>query len=191
MSEETALRLKEAEVSLSVAKQGLEVRKQEFLAAVAGQIPSHANELARKLAQQQPDTTKALGADGVKELRKSIEDAALRASEVVAGASSQVIWETPTNMYTIPNAHEVHSAMRGYLRQNVMQEFTMILQEKGFTIPRSATGPSLGSLYSEGEVITEARDLGSALLAFAKAEQAVATAKKADDDAAVNELWGD
>ncbi|WP_369021750.1 hypothetical protein [Paenarthrobacter ureafaciens] len=191
MSEETALKFKEAKESLSVAKQALETRERAFLAAVAPQIPSHANELALRLAKQQPDITKGLGADRVKELRATIQAAALRASEDVAGANSQVQWETPTSIYTVPNAHEVHAAMRSYLRRNVAPEFIAILKEAGFTIPGSAAGPSLGSFYSEEDVTAEARDLGGALLALAKAEKAVTKAKEADDDATVNELWGD
>ncbi|WP_207597730.1 hypothetical protein [Arthrobacter sp. D5-1] len=191
MSEETALKLKQAKESLAAAGQELETLEREFLAVVAAQIPSHANELARKLAKQQADVTKGLGAEKVKDLRANIEEAALRATEDVAGAASRVKWEVPSNIYTVPNAHEVNAAMRSYLRRSVLPEFVTILKAAGFTIAGSTAGPSLGSLYSEEEVTAEARALGGALLAVAKAEQVLTKATEADNDATINELWGD
>ena len=194
MSEESALKLKKASEQLLAAEQELKSRKDEFLAAVAAQIPGHMTALAKTTAFDQPKVTKALGRDGVREFRESLENLATQASEDVAGAALLIQWWPATSIHSKPSSHEVHASVRDYLRNKVAENFVNAFRSSGFEF--AGTNPvqvlvSTQSFYTEDDTAAEARALCEAMLAYAKAEDAVEKAQKADDDAAVSELWGD
>lgn len=195
MSEETALKLKDAEAHFSAMEKEATARKNELLAAVAERLPGHAKALAKRTAQSEPEVTKALGAEGNKELRSQLDNLASELAADVASAVSEVEWPKPSH-YSSMTPNDVRKALADFMRGHKMSRFAKVFKDHGFS---TCDGNNRGaqslvlpqSFFSEDEVSAEIKALGAALMAVAKAEMAVETAKKADDLAAVDDLWGD
>jgi|GEM_PF-4253376 len=191
MSEETALKLKEAEENRLAAGHELATRKEKFLVAIANEIPGRAAAVAKRRAHEQPEVTRGLGATRVQELRGMISSLAAKAAEDVVGAASLVDWPS-TSRNSVPTSHQVFAPVREYLMKKVAPEFIEAFEQYGFST--SGTRPDwmvASALLAEEEVAADASALCKALLKQAKAESAVDEAKKADDEATVNDLRGD
>lgn len=191
MSEETALNLEKAEQARLATGQELATQKEKFLGAIANEIPGRAAAMAKKRAHAQPEVIKSLGSPRVQELRGMISSLAAQAAEDVAGAASLVDWPS-TSRNSIPTSHQVFAPVREYLMKKVAPAFIETFDQYGFS--NSATRPDwvvASDLLAESELAAEARALCEALRGHAKAESAVDEAKKADDEATVNDLWGD
>jgi hypothetical protein len=195
MSEETALKLKEAEAHFSAMEKDATARKNELLGAVAERLPAHAKDLAKRTAQSQAEATKALGAEGVKKLRKELDDMAEELAADVAGAVSEIRWPKPTT-YNPVTPNDVGTSLFNYMRGPKMNRMATVFKEHGFSIHDDNARGSQSlvlpqSLFSQDEISAEIKALGAALTAVMKAEKAVEAAKKADDLAAVDDLWGE
>ncbi|QHK22613.1 hypothetical protein GU243_23915 (plasmid) [Pseudarthrobacter psychrotolerans] len=195
MSEETAQKLKEAEAHLSSMEDEATARKNELLIAVAERLPGHARQLAKRTGQSEPDVTRALGTEGIKELRSQLEDLASELAADVAGAVSEVTWPKPSHFSSVkPN--DVRKSLFEFMYGQKMTKFAKVFKDHGFN---TYDGNNRGhqslvlpqSFFSEDEIAEEIKALGTVLMAVTKAEMAVEAAKKADDLAAVDDLWGD
>ncbi|MCC3283341.1 hypothetical protein [Arthrobacter caoxuetaonis] len=195
MSDETALKLKEAEAHFSAMEKDATARKNELLGAVAERLPAHAKNLAKRTAQSQAEATKALGAEGVKKLRKELDDMAEELAADVAGAVSEIKWPKPT-MYNPVTPNDVRTSLFNYMYGPKMNRMATVFKEHGFSIhDENARGSQSlvlpQSLFSLDEISAEIKALAAALTAVTKAEKAVEAVKKADDLAAVDDLWGE
>jgi hypothetical protein len=65
MSDETAQRLEEVRATEAERRVEADDRKRECLTAVAGGIPVHLEEIAKRAAHGQPEVAKELGSDGI------------------------------------------------------------------------------------------------------------------------------
>lgn len=195
MSEETALKLKEAEAAFASAEAAATTSKNELLATVARHLPGHAKHLAKRTAQSEPDVTRALGADGVTKLRAELEATADELAADIAGAASKIIWPTPSHFSPV-TSNDIRTALFNYLHGQRVGKLAKLFKDSGYNIhdnnnrgSQSLVLPQF--LFKEEEMSAEIKSLGSTLMALFKANEAVVAAKKADDLADVDDLWGD
>ncbi|MCO4253602.1 hypothetical protein [Pseudarthrobacter raffinosi] len=195
MSEETALNLKEAEAHLSAVEKEATERKQELLAAVAEHLPRHAQGLAKRTARSQPEVAKGLGVEGVQKLRSELEDKAQELADDVAGAASQIKWKKPSR-YSPVAPNDVSTSLFDFMYGIRVSRLAKVFKDHGFSINDDNNRGSQSlvlpqSLFSGDDIKAEMQTLGTAMMAVTNAEQAIAAAKKADDLAEVDDLWGE
>jgi hypothetical protein len=190
MSEKTARTLKEATAALEARQAEADVQKKECLAVVARGIPGRVEEIARRAAHSQPEVTKELGSDGVKELRKQLAGRAAVIASEIESAADQIEWPRPQYVSSPVEPRSIHSALFKFLYGRRVDSLAAILKEHGFTVHDDNAQRSQGlvlpqSLYDEGEFAAVAK----ALSALALAERAVEAARKEDDRDIVDSLW--
>ncbi len=194
MSEETALKLKKAEAALSALENDVDVRKEEFLAAVATHIPRKVAEFAKKTAHSEPGVTTSLGAEGVKAMRAELENLADQLARDVAGASSSLVWPKP-NQYVELKFNKLHSALFDFMRPKV-EKLAQVFKRNGYDVHDKNRQHAQGLVlpqwfYSEGDLTAETKSLIAGLSQLEQAKLAVQQAKRAHDASTVADLWGD
>jgi hypothetical protein len=192
MSNETAQKLEETKAAEMKRRAEADDRKWKCLAAVARGIPACADEIAKRAAHHQPDVAKALGSEGIKDLRRKLADAADVIAPEVEAAAEQIEWPRPQSEYSRVEPRDIHSALFKFLYGRRVGSLAAILKCRGFSIRDDNAQRSQGlvlpqSLYDEGDFAAVAEALNS----LTTAERAVAAAKTADDRDVVDALWDD
>jgi len=188
MSDQTATTVREAEAAAVQARAQASQLKRQCLSAIADRLPAQADAVAKRLAQAQPATTKALGPNGVKALRDQI---AARAADVAADlreAENRIEW--PRSDAAAPR--DVHSALFKYLYGGRLAALARVLKDHGYDVhDDNAQGSQSAVLpqYLYDEELLE--PLADALAGLAAAEKALAQAQAADDRDTVDDLWAD
>lgn len=191
MTEESTLNVTQAEANRTVARDELKTRKDEFLRAVALEIPGRAETWAKETAHDQVPVTRGLGAEGVRAFRDSLGIISAKAAEDVAGAAGLMTWPSE-NINSHPTSHQLFAVVREYLTAKVAAEFVDLFEEQGFEVKGSRpTYTAANKLVSESNHAEEAKALSQALRAVSQATYDWEKAKEADDEATVNELWGE
>ena len=72
MSDATAQQLKRAEAALADRQKAADEAKDALVRLVAEDLPTRIDAIAKQTAQAQPEVTKTLGVDGVKQLRADL-----------------------------------------------------------------------------------------------------------------------
>ena len=192
MSDETAQRLEEVRATEVEQRAEADDRKRECLTAVAGGIPVHLEEIAKRAAHGQPEVAKELGSDGIKDLRRELADRAVVIASEVEAAVEQIEWPSPQSEFSKVEPRSIHSALFKFLYGRPVDSLAAIFKRHGFSIHDDNAQRAQGlivpqSLYDEGDFAAVAEALNS----LATAERAVAAAKAADDHDIVNSMWGD
>lgn len=194
MSEETVQELKLSEEKYSELEKKVEAYKNDFLEAVATQIPEKMEELAKKTAFSEPEVTKALGADGVKELRSELKRLAAQLAEDLSEAVSSIKWPE-VYPYSVPTTRQFDSALFEYMRPK-MNKFAEVFKRNGFNVHDDNARHSQGlvlpqSFYSERASTAQGQTLSAGMQQLAQAKIALEKAKKADGESSVMDLWQD
>src|ERR1035437_3763488 len=192
MSDETAQRLKEATAIEVDRRADANDRKWECLKAVARGIPARVEEIAKRVAQGQPEVAKELGSDGIKDLRGELADRAAVIASEVEEAAEQIEWPSPQSEFSMVEPRSVQAALYKFLYGPRVESLAAILKRHGFSIlddnvQRSQDLIRPQYLYDEGDFTAVAEALNS----LAMAERAVATARAAEDHDIIDSLWGD
>jgi len=188
MSDQTATTVRDAEAAAVQARAQAGQLKRQCLSAIADRLPAQADALAKRLAQAQPATTKALGPSGVKALRDQI---AARAADVAADlreAENRIEW--PRSDGSAPR--DVRSAFFKYLYGGRLAALARVLKDHGYDVhDDNAQGCQSAVLpqYLYDEELLE--PLADALAGLAAAEKALAQAQAAHDRETVDDLWAD
>lgn len=191
MTEESKLKVSQTAANRTAALDELKARKDEFLRTVALEIPSRAEAWAKETAHDQVPVTKRLGAEGVRAFRDSLGIISAKAAEDVAGAASLMTWPSE-NINSHPTSHQLFAVVREYLIAKVATEFVDLFEEQGFEVKGSRpTYTAANKLVTESNHTAETRALSQALRAASQATYDWEKAKEADDEATVNDLWGD
>ena len=188
MSDETAATARDAKAAVGEARAQASEMKRQCLSEIADLLPAQADAVAKRLAQAQPATTKALGPGGVKAFRDQI---AVRAAEVAVDlreAENRIEW--PSSHAGAPR--DVRSALFKYLYGGRLAALASVLKDHGYDVhddnaqrAQSAVLPQY--LYDEMLL----GPLEKALASLAVAEKALTQAQAADDRETVDDLWTD
>jgi hypothetical protein len=194
MSEETALKLKDAEAVLSALEGEVHEQKKVFLSAVAVHLPQRVDEFAKKTAHSEPDVTKALGTEGVRAMRNELEGLANQLAKDIASATSSIEWPAPTSYEPIRFKH-FHSALFNYMYPK-MNRLAQVFKRNGFDVHDSNRQNSQGLVlpqwfYTESDLTAETKVLSEGLSRLERAKLDVQAAREADDASTVADLWGD
>jgi len=189
MSNETSQSLREAQAMLAQAQKDADAAEQECLDAVAFDLPERIQSLAHAVALAEPDVTRGLGKEGVLRFRADLDQASKAVVADLQSATKTVKWPDAADYHD--TSHDVHSALCSYLGGRLVDSIAAVFKNHGFDVgDRSSRGQSLvypALLLGQPQTSTVA----AALKSLAAAKSAVVKAKKADDDADVNDLWGD
>ena len=188
MTDETAKALREAESAESAAATRAEELKRACLQDIANMLPSRAEAIARRVAEQQPEVTKRLGKEGVAQLRADVRAASEVLGAEFVAAIDEIEWPPVTLASANVEARHIHSALFArFFRET--GALTSAMMSHGYSFPgkgvREAILPQ--ELYDERKFTPVA----GALTDLNRARAAVAKARKVDDDATVGDLWGD
>jgi len=184
MTNETRAALQQATDTLDAARAAAAREIKTCMAQIQADLPARAADAAKRIATEQPEVTKALGKDGVAELRSELQAAAEILGQQFVDATDEIKWPLGTS-YTKVENHKVHSALfdRFYGRTKALSN---VLTTKGYTLRDS--DPFLPqSLYDQSKFTA----LSAALTELGKATDNYEIAKKADNDSTVAGLWGD
>ncbi|MGC3995199.1 MAG: hypothetical protein QM779_13975 [Propionicimonas sp.] len=189
MSEETRLALKEAQARLDEASGLADELKQTHLEAIAAGIPDAVDALARAAAQAQPEVTKALGKEGVVQFRDELARASSVLAADVRGAVGKIKW--PGSSEDTARNRAVTFTLYDFFRGQRVNAIAAIFRKHGYAVRTGRDGSQTlihpYSLFNEDALAP----LTDALKKEAKARDAVARAKAADDRDIVDDLWGD
>lgn len=182
MTNETNAALQQASESLAVARADANREIEACLAQIAADLPTRAAETAKRIAVEQPEVTKALGKDGVAKMRAELQAAAEDLGRQFVDSADEVNW--PIGYSRVDN-RLIHSALfkRFYGHTGTLSK---VLTSSGYKLGESE--PFLPqSLYTESKFTPLAEALTKLGVATAHFDKA----KKADNDATVDDLWGD
>lgn len=184
MTDDTKVALQRATEAMTTARDEADQEKHVCLAQIASELPARATEVAKRIALEQPEVTKALGKEGITELRAELQAAAEELGRQFVAAADEIDWPLGTSYSKVDN-RKVHSALfnRFYGRTGAL---TKVLTERGYKVEQS--DPFLPQyLYTESSFTP----LSSKLTTLGVAVETFHKAKKADDNATVDDLWGD
>jgi hypothetical protein len=184
MTTESKAALRQATDALAAARAAADHEIKLCMAQIRADLPARAADAAKRIATQQPELTKALGKDGVAELRMELQTAAEALGQQFVDATDEIKWPLGTS-YTKVENHKVHSALFDcfYGKTGALSS---VLAAKGYTLGDS--DPFLPqSLYDQSKFTA----LSNALTELGKATDLYAQARKDDSDATVDDLWGD
>jgi F0F1-type ATP synthase membrane subunit b/b' len=184
MTTESKAALEQAADALAAARAAADHEIKTCMAQIQADLPARAANAAKRVATQQPEVTKALGKDGIAELRAELQAVAESLGQQFVDATDEIKWPLGTS-YTKVENHKVHSALfdRFYGHTGALSS---VLAAKGYTLGDS--DPFLPqSLYDQSKFTA----LSAALTDLGKATDNYEIAKKADNDSTVADLWGD
>ncbi|WP_347756801.1 hypothetical protein [Agrococcus sp. ProA11] len=183
MTNETKAALQQATEAMSAARAKADSAIQACLAQIATDLPARAADAAKRVAVDQPEVTKALGKEGVTEMRSALGSAAEELGREFVAATDDIDWATIA--YSKVDNRHVHNALfkRFYRRTGALSQ---VLSASGYDLEdRDPFIPQ--ALYDEAKFT----QLSEALTALNVASANVERARKEDNDAAVDDLWGD
>jgi hypothetical protein len=184
MTDETKAALQRATDALTTARKTAEREKQACLAEIATDLPDRAAETAKRVATEQPEVTRALGKDGVAKMRAALDAVSNELGQQFVAAVDEIDWPIGATYSKVEN-RQIHGALfkRFYRRTGSLNQ---VLTTHGYDL--SESDPFLPqALYAESKFTAVA----AALSALGLAGEEFDAAKKADDNAAVDEIWGD
>jgi hypothetical protein len=184
MTDETKNALMEAAEALKLARANADREKEACVAQIEADLPARAEKAAKRVATEQPEVTKSLGQDGVAYLRANLQAAAEELGRQFAASVDEIDWPLGMSYSKVENRH-VHSALfnRMYKKTGALKK---VLSDSGYRLGESE--PFLPQyLYTESNFSAVAGALNALRIASENFEKA----KKNDDNAAVNDLWGD
>ena len=190
VSDETKQILDEATTIVVAERAKADARKRECLDVVADGIPAAVDGLAKAVAQAQPDTTKALGAAGVKALRDELGAEAADLADYVRTGSEKIVWPIRDSKWSKVEPRSIHSALFKFMYGTPVNRVGNVFGRHGYDVRKTDRNGAQGlvlpqSLYNEdsfGAVANALNDLGTA-------EIALADAKAEDDKDVVDSLW--
>jgi len=193
MSDATAQQLKRAEAALADRQKAADEAKDALVRLVAEGLPTRIDAIAKQTAQAQPEVTKTLGVDGVKQLRADLATKADElAAELIEDGVDKIDWPEETSEWSRTTARNVHSAFFHYFYGRRANGIAAVFKDHGYDVRDDNAQRSQGlvhphSLYREDDmtVVAEAQN------ALGAARRDFANAKKADDADIVSGIWGD
>jgi len=183
--------VQEALAAASQLRKEADHQKNECLTQVAAGLPGKVDELAKRVAHAEPEITKALGKEGVDQLRTELShEAALLAADI-QGAANEIEWPMPQSDLAKVDARKIHSALFNYMYGRRVDTLASVFKRHGYSI-RDSNSQRQGlvlpqSLYEEDKF----GPVAGALTALAQAESRVSRANAADDSSTVDDIWGD
>lgn len=190
MSDETRHLLDEATTTVTAVHAKADARKQECLDVIADGLPAAVERLAKHTAQAQPEVTKALGANGVRTLRKELDAEATELAEYIRAGSGKIVWPTGASEWSKVEPRKIHSALFTFMYGAPVNRVGDVFGRHGYDVRRTERSGEQGlvlpqDLYDEeafGVVADALNELGTAEIALKKA-------KEADDREIVDSLW--
>jgi hypothetical protein len=191
MSEETARKLEDAKRVQQERQIELDTAKQSVLTGIASRIPARIDDVAKQTAHSQPDVTKNLGGDGVKQLRADLASAAENLATTVAEGADQIKWPAIDQPAASPvTLNSVRRSVFDFMHGRRIDEIAHIMKRFGYDIHDDNAQASQG-LVSVNQMFDEQNlePIAVALTRAREANAAVRRAKAADDRDVVDSLW--
>ena len=193
MSDATAKELKRTAAVVTERQKEAGEAKNSLLRLVAERLPARIDAIAKQTAQAQPDVTKVLGVDGVKQFRADLATSADKlAAELVEDGVDKVEWPEGSSEWSPATARNVHGAFFHYFYGKRANGIAAIFKDRGYDVHDDNVQRSQGlvhphSLYREDDMTAVAE----AQSAVDASRRDYAKAKKTDDTDIVSDLWGD
>lgn len=193
MSDVPAKELKRTAAVLVERQKDAAEAKDALVRLVAEALPEKMDSIAKQAAQAQPEVTKALGVDGVKQLRVDLATEGNElAVELVEDGVNKLEWPGESSEWSRTTARDVHSAFFHYFYGRRVNRIAAIFKDRGYDVHDDNAQRSQGlvhphSLYREDDMTAVAEAQG----AVDAARGDYAKAKKADDADIVSDIWGD
>ena len=191
MSDETQLALNEAEKALSAAEARADECKRQCLDTVADGIPAAVDAEAKKIAKSQPDVTRQLGPEGVKELRDDLAAAAANLADYLRDGADKIDWPAFAGGFASKIAQrDIHNALSNYMYGQPIDQVGKVFGRHGYDL-KGVTGRTAQGLLRPRSLYEETafEAVAAALNEVGAAREAFNKAKAADDQDAVEDLW--
>ena len=190
MTDETSTALRVALDVLDVAQGEATHQKQSCLDEIAVNLAARVDSIAHGAALAQPDVTKSLGKEGVQGLRADLATVAESLATDLRGASEKISW--PEERGILSRSRSVHSALFEYMHGAKVDRIAAVLKRAGYDVHDDNAQRSQGLVYPQS-LYDEQRfgALTEALTRLVAAKETVARARKADDQATVDDIWGE
>lgn len=191
MSEETRARVAAAKARLAEVQGPIDEAKAALLDAIEQSLPDHFESLGRKYAHSQPEATKRLGAQGVKEFRTELRELGQSVAQDLR-ASTKIEWPAPTASVPRDTRIRIRNGFQQALK-GPQYRLETLLTKHGFDIGRrdDYTNVSVWDVYDAGRHEAEAEAYMDAIAPLGSARRELDEALRADDAATVSDLWGD
>ncbi|WP_087013947.1 hypothetical protein [Leucobacter sp. 7(1)] len=187
MATEAELAVQQAEQEVANAQGEADRLKIETLRTIADGIPARVDELAKGYALKNPEAIRALGKEGVSEMRNELGREALALAERFATASDKISWPEPTNKYHLVRTSDIHSAIfkTFYGRMN---DLISVLHKRGLL---AESGAELAGAIVPQALYRQAsfESLAVALNSLGNAKAELKEANAAFDKESVESLW--
>ncbi|MFK0074683.1 hypothetical protein [Arthrobacter woluwensis] len=188
MSIEITSSLEDAVAEMTICGNECEESKNVYLAALALHVPLKLLAYAKRVAVEDATHTLSLGADGVKALRRELDEIACTLAEEVRSAAADIKWPTPTKWEKVAS-HHLNSALFAYLYPKTGTISALLISHGyGKRIPVKVLPQHL---YSARDLEAEAQQLIECLKRSDAARRTLAMAQRNEDNSAARDLWGD
>ena len=183
MTEQTKLAVQQATDAVAAAKSEATRAKRACVEQIAADLPARVTAIAKSVAKAQPDVTKHIGADNIESMRALLRTAADNLGRTVVASVDSIDWPVAGEYGTV-ETYDINSALIPHFlsRTSVMPR---LMEDHGYT-PES-NDFHITKLYDQ----TKFADVGKALTTLGRAQVQLKKAQEADDDATVEELWGE
>lgn len=190
MSDLTATELKRTASILAERETDANEARHALVLLVAEGLAEGTDSIAKQTAQAQPEVTKALGADGVKQLRA---DLAAKADELAVELTDDGVgkleWPGESSEWSKTTSRDVHSAFFHYFYGRRATGIASVFKEYGYHVHDDNAQRAQGlvhphSLYREEDM----KAVAEAQSAVDAARRDYFKAKKADDADIVSDI---
>jgi hypothetical protein len=188
VSAQSAQAVDAATRAVAEARAAAERLEVETLSAIADGLAAALDGLAKNTALAQPEVTKALGTDGIRELKVELQAQAETLAEDLRIARERIEWPTSE---TAVRGQDVHSALFKYLYGSRVNTLAAILKRHGYDVHDANAQHSQSlvlpqSLYDQNSFGL----LAEALTGLGRAEAVLQRAQGEHDRDTVEDLWG-
>lgn len=190
MTEETARKLQEAEAAEERAASAADAEKRACLQQVALNLPTKLDAFAKTVARDEPEVTKSLGADKLKQLRSDLAGAATSLGTDLQGAIDQIKWPSAGSQYSSVTAGDIHSALFNYMYGQRVDQLAAVFTRYGYSV-RHGSHQNANTHIVPQQLYEEAwfGSVAEALQQLGAAKRETERARKMDNDSVVDTMW--
>lgn len=193
-SKETNRALRIAQILVLEAEVDVDKAKKAMLAAIAAGLPDALDKAGLSVAKKQPGVSKALGQEGLADLRTGLAREAAILSSNLKSEENHIVWmdDIPGD----PPEYKITRSLSNYFLGPRLDAVVRVFELNAYTVPiDERQDQSLirsSSLYAESHflpLLTALDYLKHAKAELARAEEADDWAMEIDDWAIIDELW--
>lgn len=186
MSDKTHHALGSAMAERDAQERRVEQAKLACLRSVAARLPELVDMAAKRVARAQPSVTAGLGQPDLAAMRAELAEVAQTIGAELLGSPDAVDLPIPQGRWDAADRTSVLTAIAKVVHPHT-QLIVSILTRHGYAMSNPKQGLRVRDLIDDADC----ESVATALNRLRAAEEAVLLARKAHEDATVDELWGD